>query len=41
MLVDPLTTDQWELQPLTAALVTILSMEAAPGLVGVMECGVG
>ncbi len=27
MLVDPLTTDQWALQPLTAALVATLWLE--------------
>ncbi len=41
MLVDPLTTDQWVLQPGTAATLATLSMEAASGLVRVMECGVG
>ncbi len=41
MLVDPLTTDQWVLQPDTPVTLASLSMEAAPGLVGVMECGVG
>ena len=41
MLVGPLTTDQWVLQPLTAASLATLSMEAPPGLVGVMESGVG
>ncbi len=41
MLVDPLTTDQWELQPVTPVTLATLSMEAALGLVGVVECGVG
>ncbi len=41
MLVDPLTTDQWALWPPTPVTLATLSMEAAPGLVGVMECGVG
>ncbi len=41
MLVDPLTTDQWVLQPVTPVTLATLSMETAPGLVRVMECGVG
>ncbi len=41
MLVDPLTTDQWVLQPVTPVTLATLLMEATPGLVGVMECGVG
>ena len=42
MLVDPLTTDQWVLQPGTAVILATLSMESPslPGLVGV-EAGVG
>ncbi len=39
MLVGPLTTDQWVLQPLTPALVTTLWLECQWGLVGVMESG--
>ncbi len=39
MLVDLLTTDQWVLQPLTAALVPTLWLECQLGLVGVMESG--
>ena len=39
MLVDPLTSDQWVLQPVTAALVHTLWLECQWGLVGVMECG--
>ncbi len=39
MLVDPLTTDQWELQPGTAALVTTLWLERQLGFVGVLESG--
>ncbi len=41
MLVDPLTADQWVLQLITPVTLATLSMEAAPGLVEVMECGVG
>ena len=42
MLVDPLTTDQWVLQPGTAVTLATLSMESPslPELVGV-EAGVG
>ena len=36
----PLTTDQWALWPPTPVTLATLSMEAPPGLVGVMECGV-
>ncbi len=31
----------WALWPPTPVTLTTLSMEAPPGLVGVMECGVG
>ena len=41
MVVDPLTADQCPLWPPTPVTLATLSMEAAPGLVGVMECGVG
>ena len=41
VVLDPLTTDQWTLWPPTPVTLATLSMEAAPGLVGVMECGVG
>ncbi len=36
-----LVWDQWTLWPPTPVTLATLSMEAAPGLVGVMECGVG
>ncbi len=36
-----LVWDQWTLWPLTPVTLATLSMESAPGLVGVMECGVG
>ncbi len=39
--MNPPTTDQWELWPPTPVSLASLSMEAAPGLVGGMECGVG
>ncbi len=41
VVLDPLTTDQWTLWPLTPVSLATLSMEAPPGLVGVVECGVG
>ena len=42
VVLDPLTTDQWALWPLTHATLASLSIEGTPlGLVGVMECGVG
>ena len=41
VMLDPLTADQWTLWPPTPVTLATLSMEAAPGLVGVMECGVG
>ncbi len=42
MVVDPLTTDLKALWPPTPVTLATLSMEAPPpGLVGVMECGVG
>ena len=42
VVLDPLTADQWALWPPTpVTLATLLSMEVPPGLVGVMECGVG
>ena len=42
VVLDPLTADQWTLWPPTSVTLATLSMEAAPpGLVGVMECGVG
>ena len=41
MVVDPLTTDQWALWLLTPVTLATLSLETPPGLVGVMECGVG
>ena len=41
MIWIPLTTDQWTLWPPTPVTLATLSMEATPGLVGVMECGVG
>ncbi len=40
MVVDPLTADQWTLWSPTPITLATLSMEAAPGLVGAMECGV-
>ncbi len=39
MLVDPLTTDQWVLQPDTVASIPTLWLECQWGLVGVMESG--
>ena len=36
-----LTLDQWPLWLPTPVTLATLSMEAAPGLVEVMECGVG
>ena len=39
--MNPLTIDQWPLWLPTPVTLATLSMEAAPGLVGVMECGVG
>ncbi len=39
--MDLLTADQWILWPPTPVALATLSMEAIPGLVGVMECGVG
>ena len=39
--MDLLTTDKWALWPPTPVILTTLSMEAAPGIVSVMECGVG
>ncbi len=39
MLVDPLTTDQWVLQPVTTASIPTLWLECQWGLVGVMESG--
>ncbi len=43
VVLDPLAADQWTLWPPTPVTLASLSMEsaAAPGLVGVMECGVG
>ncbi len=41
VMLDPLTTDQWTLWPPTPVTLASLSMESPPGLVGVMECGVG
>ncbi len=41
VVLDLLTADQWTLWPLTPVILATLSMEAAPGLVGVMGCGVG
>ena len=41
VVLDPLTADQWALWPPTPVTLATLSMEAAPGLVGVMECGEG
>ncbi len=41
VVLDPLTTDQWTLWPPTPVTLATLSVEVPPGLVGVMECGVG
>ena len=43
VVVDPLTADQWTLWPPTPVPLATLSVESAapPGLVGVMDCGVG
>ncbi len=41
VVVDPLTTDQWTLWLPTPVTLATLSLEVPPGLVGVMECGVG
>ncbi len=38
-MVDPLTTDQWAVQLLTLVTMATVLLEAPPGLVGVMECG--
>ncbi len=40
MLLTIWTTDQWTLWPPIPVTLATLSMEAVPGLVGVMECGV-
>ncbi len=40
VVLDPLTADQRTLWPPTPVTLATLSMEAAPGLVGAMECGV-
>ena len=42
VVLDPLTADTWTLWPPTPVTLASLSMEAIPpGLVGVIECGVG
>ncbi len=41
VVLDPLTADQWTLWPPTPVSLDTLSLETAPGLVGVMEGGVG
>ncbi len=41
VVLDPLTTDQWTLWPPTPVTLATLSVETPPGLVGVVECGVG
>ena len=41
VVLDPLTADTWTLWPPTPVTLATLSMEVPPGLVGVMECGVG
>ncbi len=41
VVLDQLTADQWTLWPPTPVTLATLSMEAPPGLVGVMECGMG
>ncbi len=40
-ILAPLVTDQWTLWPPTLVTLATLSMKTPPGLVGVMECGVG
>ncbi len=39
--LDPLTADQWTLWPPTPVTLATLSLETSPGLVGVIDCGLG